>query len=203
MDLQPDLWSITADPGQIEQSLMNMIINARDAMPTGGKLTITATNVPLDAAAQAAIDMPTAPYVLVTITDTGHGMDARTMSQIFEPFFTTKPSGQGTGLGLATVYGIIKQSGGAITVDSTPGEGTTFKIGLPASQEASPQPVPEPTAKSIRGGNETILLVEDEAAVRCLMRDALRELGYIVLEAQNGAEGWCAPSNIRERSTSW
>jgi two-component system cell cycle sensor histidine kinase/response regulator CckA len=189
MDLQPDLWPITADHSQIEQVLMNLIINARDAMPTGGNLTITAHNVPLDnAATQMALDMPTVPYVLVTIADTGHGMDARTRSQIFEPFFTTKALGQGTGLGLATVYGIIKQSGGAIAVDSAPNIGTTFRIALPAGEQAALQPVPEPTTIPIQSGHETILLVEDEAAVRRLARDALRGMGYIVLEAQNGTE---------------
>lgn len=187
--LQPGLWPVTADPGQLEQVIMNLVINARDAMPTGGKLTIETRNVDLDGSyAQIHLDAPTGPCVMLAVTDTGHGMDEATLARIFEPFFTTKEPGKGTGLGLATVYGIVKQSGGHITVYSEPSQGTTFKIYLPASGTA-PQRLAQPQAQPvIRGGNETILLVEDDEMVRSLVQRALLRQGYTLLEARWGDE---------------
>jgi len=190
LDLPPDLWQITADPSQIEQVLMNLLINARDAMPIGGTLTIRARNVPsTDLETLAQFDITPTDCVLISVIDTGHGIEPQTLSHIFEPFFTTKPQGQGTGLGLASVYGIIKQSGGGIAVESVVNQGTVFNIVLPASMETEPiEGELLPTEHVVLGGHETILLVEDEAQVRFLARNALRELGYHVLEAQNGLE---------------
>ncbi|MCL4297881.1 MAG: PAS domain S-box protein [Anaerolineae bacterium] len=185
--LQPDLWTITADPGQIEQVIMNLAVNARDAMPTGGRLTIETSNVQLDENyLRTQLEAPSGPCVMLTVTDTGYGMDESTRAQIFEPFFTTKELGKGTGLGLATAYGIIKQSGGDITVYSEPGQGAAFRIYLPAGETTvNGLPVPQATPVT-RGGNETILLVEDEETVRKLARTALEGKGYTILEASDG-----------------
>ncbi len=187
--LQPGLWSITADPGQIEQVIMNLVVNARDAMPTGGKLTIETGNIHLDDGyAETHLEASTGPCVMLAVTDTGHGMDKSTQARLFEPFFTTKEPGKGTGLGLATVYGIVKQSGGHIMVYSEPGLGTTFKIYLPAHQTGSTTlaaPQPQPVS---RGGYETILLVEDDELVRSLIQRALQDEGYTILEACSGDE---------------
>lgn len=186
-DLQPGLWPVTADPGQLEQVIMNLVINARDAMATGGMLTIETQNLILDETTLTMHqDALHGPAVMLAVTDTGHGMDETTRLQVFEPFFTTKEPGKGTGLGLATVHGIVKQSGGTIYVYSEPGQGTTFKIYLPASQgvvidlgEGGQTAVPPP-------GHETILLVEDEEALRHLVRLTLEEIGYTILEAADG-----------------
>ncbi len=188
--LQPELWPITADPGQIEQVIMNLAANARDAMPTGGRLTIETGNVRLDESyAQTHLEAPIGPCVMLAVTDTGYGMDEATQARIFEPFFTTKEPDKGTGLGLATVYGIVKQSGGDITVYSEPGQGTIFKIYLPAG-EAAPKDAaaPQPPPPVRRGGHETILLVEDDKTVRDLVRLTLQAEGYTVLEADSGGE---------------
>jgi two-component system cell cycle sensor histidine kinase/response regulator CckA len=186
--LQPELWSVTADPGQIEQVIMNLVINARDAMPTGGMLTLETGNVQLDGTFAATHpEAPLGPCVMLTVTDTGHGMDGQTKARIFEPFFTTKEIGQGTGLGLATVYGIVKQSGGDILVYSEPGQGTTFKLYLPANKTAQDLVVPE-TPPVHRGGSEIVLLVEDEEVVRSLVERVLKEEGYAVLQASDGNE---------------
>ncbi len=183
--LQPGLWSIIADPGQIEQVIMNLVVNARDAMPTGGSITLETDNVYIDAAyAQTHLEIPVGPCVLLAITDTGYGMDQSTQARIFEPFFTTKE--QGTGLGLATVYGIIKQSGGHITVHSEPGQGTTFKLYLPATENAVTVPPLPLTQSAVTPCTETILLVEDDELVRNLTRRALQAEGYTVLEADSG-----------------
>lgn len=188
MVLQPGLWSVEADPGQIEQVIVNLAVNARDAMPTGGMLTIETHNVHLDDSyLKTHLEAPSGPCVMLAVTDTGHGMDTPTQAHIFEPFFTTKEVGQGTGLGLATAYGIIKQSGGDITVYSEPGHGTAFKIHLPASETASDLTVPQ-TPPTSRGGAETILLVEDQEEVRGLVGRTLRSNGYTVLEARHGGE---------------
>jgi len=184
-----DLGSTTVDPNQLEQVLMNLVVNARDAMPTGGKLTIDTRNVDLDSDYAAAHPGVTAgPHVMLAVTDTGVGMDAKTSIRIFEPFFTTKGPGKGTGLGLSTVFGIVKQSGGHVWVYSEPGEGTTFKLFFPrtAGSQTVAEP-PKPDAEGARG-TETVLLVEDEERVRVLARTVLRRFGYHVLEAQTGGD---------------
>lgn len=185
--LTPDLWTVKADPGQIDQILMNLTANARDAMPKGGKLTLETANVELDE--HFVNRHPIArlgSYVMLAVTDNGIGMDANTLEKIFEPFFTTKDKGKGTGLGLATVYGIVKQSEGFIWAYSEIGHGTTFKIYLPAVREnaVSQQVLLQETAGL--DGSETILLVEDVEALRKLTRTILETYGYTVLEAADG-----------------
>jgi PAS domain S-box-containing protein len=179
------LGAIKADPGQVEQVIMNLVVNARDALPGGGRILIETSNVDLDSSytLDHAIVRP-GPYVLLAVTDTGVGMSADTVAHIFEPFYTTKESGRGTGLGLSTVYGIVKQSGGYIWVYSEPGKGTTFKVYLPRVQDSIPaSPAAETPPATAPKGRETILLVEDEPAVRELIQMVLSERGYKVLEA--------------------
>jgi nitrogen-specific signal transduction histidine kinase/CheY-like chemotaxis protein len=185
----PDLCSVEADPGQIEQVLMNLAVNARDAMPDGGKLLVHTAKVeigPAEAAKRPA--MGVGSYALISVTDTGHGMDEDTKAHIFEPFFTTKEVGKGTGLGLATVYGIVKQSRGFVWVESQPGCGTTFEIFFPSSTATSTTPLSDAPVASARRGTETILLVEDEAGVRDLAQEFLKAAGYKVLEAHDGTD---------------
>jgi two-component system cell cycle sensor histidine kinase/response regulator CckA len=192
--LDPDLATVQADPGQMEQVLMNLAINARDAMPAGGRLTIETANAALDEGyASAQVEIEPGKYVLLTISDTGVGMDDEVLSHIFEPFFTTKPKGKGTGLGLATVYGIVGQHGGHIRVHSELGRGTTFDIYLPVyqpSQNARPKEIVEPQAgRAARPtGGETLLVVEDEMPVREMIQVALEGYGYTVLCASNAQQ---------------
>jgi two-component system cell cycle sensor histidine kinase/response regulator CckA len=186
--LEPSLGRVRADPGQLEQVIMNLAVNARDAMPDGGKLTIETRNAELDETWGAGrFTVQAGSYVMVAVTDTGTGMDEETKSHVFEPFFTTKAQGEGTGLGLATVYGIVKQSGGYVWVYSEPGAGTAFRIYLPRHGDASEEVgrFESPAPEESRRGRETILLVEDEEGVRALARKVLSMKGYEVLEASD------------------
>jgi PAS domain S-box-containing protein len=188
--LEPRLGLVKADVGQLVQVIINLAVNARDAMPSGGRLTLETANEDLDETfAQEHADVQPGPYVRLSVSDTGCGMDQGTLARLFEPFFTTKEIGKGTGLGLATVYGIIKQTGGHIAVSSKPGRGTTFKFYLP--RLAEPAPVAPEACRSPSPwprGSETVLLVEDDKAVRDFSRALLEQAGYEVLEAPDGAE---------------
>jgi two-component system cell cycle sensor histidine kinase/response regulator CckA len=185
-----DVAAVKADPGQIEQVIMNLVVNARDAMPDGGRILVETSNIDLDStySRDHAVVVP-GPYVLLAVSDTGIGMTADTVAHIFEPFYTTKESGRGTGLGLSTVYGIVKQSGGYIWVYSEPRKGATFKVYLPRVKDAvSDLPAHVPSASTTRKGHETILLVEDEPDVRELTQMVLSERGYTVIEAPTPAD---------------
>jgi len=188
--LDPALGKVRADQGQLEQVLMNFTVNARDAMPEGGKLIIETKNMVMDEDFVRRYPYPVqpGPYVLLKVTDTGVGMDSATQQRIFEPFFTTKEKGKGTGLGLSTVYGVVKQSGGYIDVFSNPGEGTSFVVYLPVVNEDVQAEKPNTDPSTSLRGAETILLVEDEENLRTLARNILQALGYTVYEAGNGKE---------------
>jgi two-component system, cell cycle sensor histidine kinase and response regulator CckA len=180
---------VKADPGQLEQVLMNLTVNARDAMPMGGKLTIETANVYVDEGyAGRHISINPGWYVMLAVSDTGSGMDAQTQERIFDPFFTTKEVGKGTGLGLSTVYGIVTQSGGNIWVYSELGRGTTFKVYLPCVDRCAEEPESSSDCNLVSEGNETVLLVEDEEMVREMAKEILEESGYQVLEAKHGHE---------------
>ena len=186
--LEPHLYGVRADSGQLEQVILNLAINAADAMPEGGRLDLRTSNTRVDSAYSAAhLGVAAGSYVCLTVSDTGHGMDKETVEKIFDPFFTTKPVGKGTGLGLATVHGIVTQSGGKIWVYSEAGHGTTFKIYLPMSEGAVTASVPQ-AVRQIAAPTETILLVEDEEATREAVHRSLTRSGYKVLVATNGTE---------------
>jgi signal transduction histidine kinase len=187
--LDPAVAAVRADPTQLEQVIINLVANARDAMPDGGKVTIETANAELaEASVEPPHDVAPGPYVRLTVRDSGVGMDVATQARLFEPFFTTKEVGKGTGLGLATVYGIVRQSGGTIAVHSTAGTGSTFDVYLPRAADVAASGAAGAPAAVIPDGGGTVLLVEDEDAVRELAREILQERGYVVLEARNGRE---------------
>jgi signal transduction histidine kinase/CheY-like chemotaxis protein len=190
IDCEPTLWQVKADPGEIGRAIMNLSLNARDAMPDGGTLTIETANVTLTEADARNHELAPGRYVQMAVRDTGIGMDVEVRAHIFEPFFTTKETGQGTGLGLATVVGIVEQSGGTIRCESEPGRGTTFTTFLPAVAEAVDKGARPPgSLAEAPKGSEVVLLVEDEEAIRRLTRMILQERGYVVIDASNGREG--------------
>jgi CheY-like chemotaxis protein len=187
--LAPSIWSVRADRGQVEQVILNLVVNARDAMPEGGLLTIGTSMEQLtdDYVREGHPDASAGPHVMLFVADTGTGMDAATRSRIFEPFFSTKEPGRGTGLGLAMVYGVVRQSGGSVWVYSEPGHGTSFKIYLPRFVGAQDAPeVPEVLPPQAEVPRSIILIVEDEQQVRLVARRTLEQLGHTVLEAVNG-----------------
>ncbi len=187
MALGHDLGRVKADAEQVEQILINLVINARDAMPHGGTLTFETANADItETFARQHLGMKRGPYVMLAVTDTGCGMDAETQARIFEPFFTTKEEGKGTGLGLATVYGIVKQSGGYISVESATEEGSTFRVYLPRLEAPAVAREPATAVAARAGGTETILVVEDEENLRALVRGVLESCGYRILEATSG-----------------
>jgi two-component system, cell cycle sensor histidine kinase and response regulator CckA len=189
LGLAPGAGNIKADPGHVEQAIVNLAVNARDAMPLGGRLTIETANVTLDENyAKTHMGVTPGEFVMIAVSDTGHGMDGETRRRIFEPFFTTKEKGKGTGLGLATVYGMIKQTGGDIWVYSEPGRGTTFKLYFPRVTGQAPEPLETSSDELKQVGGETILVVEDERSVRELTVKILKQLGYSILTASSGAE---------------
>jgi PAS domain S-box-containing protein len=195
---RPDLGRVKVDPGQIEQVIMNLAVNARDAMPEGGKLLIETSNVEIDENyARSHSPMMPGKHVMLAVSDTGCGMDLETQAHIFEPFFTTKEEGQGTGLGLATVHGIVEQSNGFIWVYSEPGRGSTFKIYFPLVEEALPTAEPAEVPAELAESSETVLVVEDEGGVRSLLSETLASHGYKVLEAAGAAQAL----QIAERHT--
>ena len=189
MSLGADTGNIKADPNHIEQAIVNLAVNARDAMPLGGRISIETSNAQIDETyAKTHMGVKPGEFVMIAVSDTGHGMDSATRQNIFEPFFTTKQRGKGTGLGLATVYGMVKQSGGDIWVYSEPGQGTTFKLYFPRVAEPVSPGLTEDPEHPRPDGNETVMLVEDETQVRDLEARMLRQLGYTVLAAASGAE---------------
>ena len=188
----PDLWRVKADPAQVQQVVLNLAVNARDAMPRGGTLVLETANVEIDDRyAQAHPGVRPGRYARLAVSDSGVGMSPEVRAHLFEPFFTTKPAGEGTGLGLATVYGIVQQAGGHVSVHSETGRGTSFQIHLPRTEEAEAGPEPAAARRDI-GGDETVLVVEDAPAVRELAVRALEEAGYRVLQARNGWEALAA-----------
>jgi PAS domain S-box-containing protein len=197
--LAPDLWAVRCDPGQVEQVVLNLAVNARDAMPGGGRLVLSTANVEVDERATASNPgMRTGPHVRLTLRDTGHGMPPEVKAHLFEPFFTTKPQGRGTGLGLATVYGIVKQNNGYILVDSAPGHGTAFEIYFPRTLDAPAAASAGAQAASARG-SETILIVEDDPKVREVTVRSLRSAGYRVLVAKDGREALAVARGAGDR----
>jgi CheY-like chemotaxis protein len=186
----PDLWPTLVDQSQLENALLNLCLNARDAMPHGGHILIETANVSLDGPEARALDLPPGDYLALRVTDDGVGMSEDTIAKAFDPFFTTKPLGQGTGLGLSMIYGFATQSGGQVRIVSQPDEGTTVTLHLPRHAEALPDTAGE-TAKGALPvpQGETVLVVDDEASVRLLIVDALEDMGYRVIDAEDGASG--------------
>jgi two-component system cell cycle sensor histidine kinase/response regulator CckA len=190
VSLDPDLWPVKADPGQVEQVVMNLVVNARDAMPAGGRLTIETRNVELDDGyAFRHLGARPGPHVLLAVSDTGTGMTEEVKARVFEPFYTTKEAGKGTGLGLATVLGVVQQSGGHVEVYSEPGRGTAFKVYLPRLTGAGASAALPAAASPVPRGAETVLLIEDDDGIRALARLALQSFGYVVIAAADGEEG--------------
>jgi signal transduction histidine kinase/ActR/RegA family two-component response regulator len=196
VDLGPTDWHVLGDSGQLTQVLLNLVINARDAMPYGGQIRITAHGTSFDESRARSLAVPPGDYVVLCVTDTGVGMDTAAQARVFEPFFTTKSLGRGTGLGLSTVYGAVKQSGGAITVESAPGQGSRFDVYLPRTAAAPPRPAGVAVAPA-RHAAATILLVEDDDSVRKIARTVLVQAGYQVTDAGNGALALAA-TQLRE-----
>ncbi len=186
--LSASLCEALVDPGQLSSALLNLAINARDAMPDGGKLTLETKNVSFDADYAAANDVQAGDYVMIAVSDTGSGIPEAIRDRVFDPFFSTKEVGKGTGLGLSMVYGFVKQSGGHIKVYSEEGYGTTFRLYLPQADARRESLAAEPPTSEIEGGNETILVVEDDPLVRAYVTTQLQSLGYATLSAANGAE---------------
>jgi two-component system cell cycle sensor histidine kinase/response regulator CckA len=197
-EIDRNLGTIMADRGQMHQILMNLAVNARDAMPHGGRIVVATANVEIDASEATTEDAKPGRYVLLTMSDTGIGMEPDILQKIFEPFFTTKPLGVGTGLGLATVYGIVEQSGGWISVSSQPGQGTIFRIYLPRIEQIPEAPVARQSAERPVTGGETVLVVEDQADVRKLAIAILAKIGYRLLEAANGADALSVAGSFPE-----
>src|SRR5450432_2470239 len=186
--LKDQVWTALVDPGQLSSALLNLAINARDAMPDGGKLTLETGNVTFDQEYAAANgDVEAGDYVMIAVSDTGTGIPEAIRERVFDPFFSTKGVGKGTGLGLSMVYGFVKQSGGHIKLYSEEGHGSTFKLYLPQAQ-AAPEQVAEPSSTAMEGGHETILVVEDDPLVRSYVNTQLQSLGYTTLSAANGLE---------------
>jgi PAS domain S-box-containing protein len=197
-DLHPSLAPVKVDPGQVEQVLMNLAVNARDAMPQGGRIVMETSNVEVDAERGRDLELAAGRYAMLKVSDTGHGMEPATLSHIFEPFFTTKPRGKGTGLGLATVYGIVKQSGGSIQVTSAAGKGTQFRIYFPEAEDRPRAASAASTGGKVAGGTETILVVEDEPDLRELSRIFLEAYGYKVLQASSAEQAIQVAENFGE-----
>jgi signal transduction histidine kinase/CheY-like chemotaxis protein len=199
IELDPRLPHVKADPNQLEQVIMNLSVNARDAMPSGGRLGISTRAMAISDSDIEFLTVPPGFYVVLKVSDTGEGMDERTRARIFEPFFTTKENGKGTGLGLSTVFGAVEQSGGTITVSSEKGNGATFTIFLPASGESAPADAVATAEPRLVAGTGTVLLVEDDPSLRRLMREILTDAGHTVLEAANGEQGLSIASQHKQR----
>ena len=193
----PPQW-VLIDPGQFEQVLMNLIVNARDAMPGGGRLRIGVGREEVDPFRAEDLEMPPGSYVAVSVTDTGEGIDKNALEYIFEPFYTTKAPGEGTGLGLSTVFGIVRQSGGVIAVDSKPRRGTTFRVYFPPSAEGAAEPIRQPAAVPTGATPSTILLAEDEQGVRTFLEMALTRAGHKVIASRTGPDAVLAGQNASE-----
>ena len=188
---EANLWLTQVDPNQLENALLNLCINARDAMAQGGTLSIRTGNCSLAATAAAERELPVGEYLTLSVSDTGTGMSSDVIAHAFDPFFTTKPMGEGTGLGLSMIYGFVRQSGGSVHIDSLPNVGTTMTLYLPRSlaKAATPDNSPAPLSPSIAGQGETVLVIDDEPAVRMLIIEVLEDLGYTALQEADGASG--------------